>query len=150
VGIVWAGKPAHTEDNSRSCPLRYFIPLSKIPGVRLYGLQKGEAARKVKDLTGKISVTNLADELNDFTDTAGVIENLDLVISVDTAVLHLAGAMGKPAWAILPFTPDWRWMLSREDSPWYPTVRLFRQKRHGDWDNVFRRLAKELRILAGK
>ena len=150
VGIVWAGKPMHTEDSSRSCPLRYFIPLSKIPGVRLYGLQKGEAARKVKDLTGKISVTNLVDELNDFTDTAGVVENLDLVISVDTAVLHLAGAMGKPAWAILPFTPDWRWMLSREDSPWYPTVRLFRQKRHGDWDGVFQRLAKELRILAGK
>lgn len=149
VGIVWAGKPAHTEDSSRSCMLRHFVPLSKIPGVRLYGLQKGEAAGQVKDLTGKISITDLADELNDFEDTAGVIENLDLVISVDTAVLHLAGAMCKPAWAILPFTPDFRWMLSREDSPWYPTVRLFRQSRYGNWDDVFQRLTEELKILVG-
>jgi len=150
VGIVWAGKPAHTEDNNRSCPLHNFVPLSKIPGVHLYGLQKGKAAGQVKDLAGRISVTNLADELNDFTDTAGVIENLDLVISVDTAVLHLAGAMGKQAWAVLPFTPDFRWMLDRQDSPWYPTVRLFRQRRCGNWDDVFQRVAGELKVLAGK
>ncbi|MHC4559811.1 MAG: tetratricopeptide repeat protein [Planctomycetota bacterium] len=150
VGIVWAGKPAHTEDKNRSCRLRHFLPLAKIPGVRLYGLQKGNAVGQVKDLAGQMSVMNLADELKDFTDTAAVIENLDLVISVDTAVLHLAGAMGKPAWAILPFTPDWRWMLDRQDSPWYPTLRLFRQIRYGDWDDVFQRVAEELKILAGR
>ncbi len=150
VGIVWAGKPVHTEDSNRSCQLKQFVPLSKIPGVRLYGLQKGEAAGQVKDLFGIISVINLADELNDFTDTAGVIENLDLIISVDTAVLHLAGAMGKPAWAVLPFTPDWRWMLTRQDSPWYPTMRLFRQEELTQWGAVFERIGRELKILAGK
>ncbi len=150
VGIVWTGNPAHTEDSNRSCSLSHFVPLSEIPGILLYGLQKGKAVEQVKDLSGIISVINLADELNDFMDTAGVIENLDLVISVDTAVLHLAGAMGKPAWAILPFTSDWRWMLTRQDSPWYPTVRLFRQKRYGNWDDVFQRLAEELKILVGK
>jgi len=117
VGIVWAGGPAHKEDKSRSCHLRHFLQLSKIPGVQLIGLQKGAPAGQVKDLAGKMSLMNLADELNDFADTAAVIENLDLVISVDTAVLHLAGAMGKQAWAILSSAPDWRWMLDRQDSP---------------------------------
>ena len=150
VGIVWAGKPVHTEDNNRSCQLTHFIPLSKIPNVLLYGLQKGEAAGQVRDLSGIISILNLADELHDFTDTAAAIENLDLIISVDTAVLHLAGAMGKPAWAVLPFTPDWRWMLTRKDSPWYPTMRLFRQEEWAQWGPVFENISRELRILAAK
>jgi hypothetical protein len=150
VGIVWAGEPAHTEDISRSCPLRYFLRLSRIPGLQFIGLQKGAAVGQVKDLAGRISIMYLADEFKDFTDTAAVIENLDLVISVDTAVLHLAGAMGKPAWAILSSSPDWRWMLNRQDSPWYPTMRLFRQRSYGDWDSVFEHMAQELEILTGR
>jgi hypothetical protein len=149
VGIVWAGKPAHTEDKIRSCHLRDFLRLSKIPGVRLFGLQKGAAADQVENLGRKMALTNLGDELNDFTDTAAVIENLDLVVSVDTAVLHLAGAMGRPVWAILACSPDWRWMLDRQDSPWYPTMRLFRQRSYGDWGGVFQRVSQELEMLAG-
>ena len=95
-----------------------------------------------------MSIVNLSDALNDFSDTAAVIENLDLVVSVDTAVLHLAGAMGKPTWAVLSSAPDWRWMLGRQDSPWYPTMRLFRQERHGDWDSVFVHIAQELATLS--
>jgi Flp pilus assembly protein TadD len=150
IGIVWAGQPAHPEDGSRSCRLRDFLRLSRIPGVRLFGLQKGGAAAQVKDLALDISLTHLGDELDDFADTAAVIENLDLVVSVDTAVLHLAGAMAKPAWGILPSAPDWRWMLERQDSPWYPTMRLFRQRQYGDWDDVFERVSQELEILVGR
>jgi len=150
VGIVWAGKPAHPEDRTRSCHLRDFLPLSKIPGVALFGLQKGGAADQAEDLASEMAMTNLGGELDDFTDTAAVIENLDLIISVDTAVLHLAGAMGRPAWAILPSTPDWRWMLDRPDSPWYPTMRLFRQKSYGDWEDVFQRVSQELELLVGQ
>jgi len=150
VGIVWAGQPAHPEDRARSCHLRHFLRLSKIPGVRLFGLQKGSAAAQVKDLAAEISLTNLGEQLDDFTDTAAVIDNLDLVISVDTAVLHLAGAMAKPVWAVLPFSPDWRWMLDRPDTPWYPTMKLFRQQQYGHWDDVFHRVSRELMTWAGR
>jgi hypothetical protein len=84
------------------------------------------------------------EELHDFADTAALIANLDLVIAVDTAVVHLAGAMGKPVWTLLPFVPDWRWLLEREDSPWYPTMRLFRQSSWGDWDSVITRVVEAL------
>jgi Flp pilus assembly protein TadD len=150
VGIVWAGSARHTNDHNRSCRLEYFAPIAQIEGVRLYGLQKGEPAGQVDEFTGKAAVENLAEHFEDFTDAAAAIENLDLVISVDTAVLHLAGAMGKPAWALLAFAPDWRWMLKRADSPWYPTMRLFRQKEWGDWNSVFRNVTEELRVLADK
>jgi hypothetical protein len=92
-------------------------------------------------------LVDYTDEIQDFSDTAALIENLDLVISVDTAVAHLAGAMGKPVWTLLPFSPDWRWMLNREDSPWYPTMRLFRQPSHGDWESVINNVLKELEIF---
>jgi len=147
VGIVWAGSPAHRKDHIRSCPLEYFAPLARIPGVRLYGLQKGREAKQVEHLAGKVAVVNLADQFEDFTDTAAAIANLDLIISADTAVLHLAGAMGRPVWALLPFTPDWRWMLNRQDSPWYPTMRLFRQKILGDWRTIFHTVAEQLQII---
>ena len=147
VGIVWAGSPVHGNDRYRSCPLDYFEPLSKIDGVQLYSLQKGPATAQMDLLAGKISVTNISNHLEDFSDTAAAIENLDLVISVDTSVLHLAGAMGKPAWAVLPFAPEWRWMLDRTDSPWYPTMKLFRQKQWGQWEPVFEEVAQELRNL---
>jgi len=150
VGIVWAGSPSHGNDQNRSCALKDFEPLTKTDGVRLYGLQKGEAAKQVERLTDEMTITNLGTEFEDFTDTAAAIENLDLLISVDTSVLHLAGAMGKPVWALLPFAPEWRWMLNRQDSPWYPTMKLFRQKKWGQWESVFQDVADELRIMAAK
>jgi ADP-heptose:LPS heptosyltransferase len=146
VGIVWAGRPMHTNDHNRSFALRQFLPRSEIHGIQLIGLQKGEAATQVDDLTPGMDFVNLGEELQDFSDTAGLIENLDLVISVDTAVAHLAGAMGKAVWVLLPFIPDWRWMMDRDDSPWYPSMRLFRQKTRGDWGSVFQRVEQELRM----
>ncbi|MBL7185329.1 MAG: tetratricopeptide repeat protein [Phycisphaerae bacterium] len=148
VGIVWAGSPEHGNDHNRSCPLEMFAPLAAINRVKLHGLQKGEAAGQVERLSQVVAIENLSEDLHDFADTAAAVENLDLVISVDTAPAHLAGAMGKPTWTLLPFAPDWRWMLDREDSPWYPTMRLFRQKEWGDWNCVFERVTEELRLLA--
>jgi tetratricopeptide (TPR) repeat protein len=148
VGIVWAGRPMHTNDRNRSCRLTQFYPLGKMPGIRLIGLQKGGAADQAQQMPVGISLTNYGREFGDFSDTAGLIENLDLVISVDTAVAHLAGAMGKPVWVLLPFVPDWRWMMDRSDSPWYPTMRLYRQKTRGDWRPVFQQIEKDLRRLA--
>jgi tetratricopeptide (TPR) repeat protein len=147
IGVVWSGDPRHGNDRNRSCGLEYFISLANVPGVKLYGLQKGAAAFEVEQLVGEMEITNFGEYLGDLADTAAVIENLDLVISVDTAALHLAGAMGKPVWGLLPFVPDWRWMLEREDSPWYPTMRLFRQKSPGDWLEVFIRVEAQLRKL---
>lgn len=148
VGIIWAGSPSHGNDHNRSCALDLFAPLARIDGVHLYGLQKGPAAAQAERLSPVIELTSLSESLNDFADTAALIENLDLVISVDTAPAHLAGAMGRPTWILLPFAPDWRWMLDRTRSPWYPTMRLFRQKQWGDWDSVFHRVAQELRESA--
>lgn len=149
VGIVWAGNPDHKNDRNRSCALDHFLPLADIPGVKLYGLQK-EMKAGDRTLNRGILADNLGEYLDDFATTAGVLENLDLLISVDTSVAHLAGAMGRPVWLLLPFAPDWRWLLNREDSPWYPTMRLFRQERPGDWDSVIRRMAKEVStVMAG-
>jgi ADP-heptose:LPS heptosyltransferase len=104
----------------------------------------------VKPLEAPVRLVDLRDELKDFADTAAIVANLDLVITVDTAVAHLAGALGKPVWILLTNAPDWRWFLEREDSPWYPTARLFRQSRHGNWQEVLARLERELRqLLAG-
>lgn len=150
AGIVWAGSSVHGNDRYRSCRLDCFAPLTRISGVRVYGLQKGEAAARMDELAGTVPVTNISKDFNDFTDTAAAIENLDLVISVDTSVLHLAGAMGKATWALLPFAPEWRWMLNRQDSPWYPTMKLFRQDTWNGWDGVFRRVAEELSCMVGR
>lgn len=147
VGLVWAGKAGHLNDKNRSCRLEHFLPLSHIKGIQLYGLQKGDVASQIERLPEGLIQANLGEEFEDFSDTAGIIESLDLVITVDTAAAHLAGAMGKPVWTLLPFAPDWRWMLDREDSPWYPTMRLFRQKKAGDWDEVISFLAEELKRL---
>ncbi len=147
VGLVWAGSPTNTDDRNRSCDLKNFFKLSQIPGVKLYGLQKGEKITQVDELSNGTVVTNFGGKLKDFADTAGLIETLDLLISVDTAAAHLAGAMGKPVWILLPFAPDWRWRLKRKDSPWYPTMRLFRQPSRGNWEAVFQRVVQELRKL---
>ncbi len=144
VGIAWAGSPGHQNDRSRSTTLAAFAPVLAVEGATLYSLQKGDATRQIEAARENQRVIPLGHELNDFSDTAALLENLDLVISVDTSIVHLAGALARPVWTLLPRGPDWRWMLDREDSPWYPTMRLFRQERVGDWAGVFERVAREL------
>jgi tetratricopeptide (TPR) repeat protein len=157
VGLVWAGssfsfKPAgNNMDRRRSITLAHFAPLAAVPGVSFVSLQKGDAAAQTRSSPPGMVIHDWTDELDDFADTAALIEALDLVISVDTSVVHLAGALAKPVWILNRFDTCWRWMLDREDSPWYPTARLFRQPRLGDWDDVFERVAQELaRIASGK
>ncbi len=150
AGIVWAGSPRHGMNQERCCRLDHFASLAKIDGVQLYSLQKGRPTQQLCARAPDMSLINLGQSFADFSDTAAAIENLDLVISVDTSVAHLAGAMGKPVWLLLPFVPDWRWMLSRRDSPWYPTMKLFRQNTQGNWDDVFGRVTEELQKTAGK
>jgi ADP-heptose:LPS heptosyltransferase len=124
--------------------------LINLEGTTFYSLQVGHAAEQVKQLHPPARLVDLQDDQEDFADTAAIVANLDLVISVDTSVAHLAGAMGKPVWILLSNAPDWRWFLEREDSPWYPTARLFRQSTHGNWRDVLGRLERELRkLLAG-
>jgi hypothetical protein len=135
VGLVWAGNPQHKNDRNRSIALERLLPLIGAVEARWFSLQVGERAGDLARLAPD-RVTSLADQLTDFAETAGAIDNLDLVITVDTAVAHLAGALGKPVWILLPAVPDWRWLLERGDSPWYPTARLFRQPARGDWDSV--------------
>lgn len=142
AGLVWAGSPSNAHDLRRSMPPTYLARLANIQGVKLYSLQKD-----VPPPAG-LRCTDLAPELGDFADTAAAVACLDLVISVDTAVAHLAGAMGRPVWVLLAYTPDWRWQLGREDSPWYPTARLFRQPSKGDWLEVVLQVRRELETLA--
>ena len=140
VGLVWAA-----EGLERSCPVEAFTVLGQISdSIKFYSLQKGVAEKQTKNLLANMQVVNLTEEINDFSDTAALIENLDLVVSVDTAVAHLAGALGKPVWILVPFVAPWRWMLNREDSPWYPTMRLFRQPSLGDWESVIAKVKDEL------
>jgi Flp pilus assembly protein TadD len=152
VGIAWQGSPGYAGDYFRSVPLAHFAELAKIAGVRLFSLQKNFGREQLVASGPQSGVTDLADELDEegraFTDTAAAIANLDLVISSDTAVAHLAGALGAPVWVVLQQTPNWRWLVVREDSPWYPSMRLFRQSRLGDWQPVFEAIARELASLA--
>lgn len=152
VGIGWQGSRTFRFDGWRSMPLAQFAPLASVPGVRLVGLQKGAGSEQLA--TVGFPVIDLGCELDNegsaFVDTAAVLKSLDLVITSDTALAHLAGALGVPAWVALPFAPDWRWQLGRDDSPWYPTLRLFRQPVRGDWAAVFSRMAAELGKVATK
>jgi tetratricopeptide (TPR) repeat protein len=147
IGLVWAGGHKEGTLNYRSCSLEMFLPFIKLDGITFYSLQKGEAAEQTENLPEGIKLVNYMEEIRDFSDTAALIENLDLVISVDTSVAHLAGALGKPVWLLLHFVPSWRWLLGREDSPWYPTMRLFRQPAPGDWGPVIERVLRELEML---
>lgn len=144
VGLVWAGNPNHQNDAHRSLPPELFEPLFKREGIRFFSLQKGVDPRQKETLFQHYPIIDTESRLGDFTDTAGLIHHLDLIISVDTAVVHLAGAMGKPVWVLLPLIPDWRWLLDRTDSPWYPSARLFRQKRRGDWETVIEKVREDL------
>jgi hypothetical protein len=145
VGLAWAGNPKHRRDRARSCAIERLAPLLESTPCAFYSLQKAAAAAEVVklDASGE-RVCDYSGELETFADTAAFIGALDLVISVDTAVAHLAGALGKPVWILLPFAADWRWLQEREDSPWYPSARLFRQPRAGDWDSVIESVAAAL------
>jgi Tfp pilus assembly protein PilF len=145
VGIVWAGRPTHHNDRNRSTGLASFLPLTEIPGLALVSLQKGPPQTQIGGYWGRAPLINLGPEIGDFGDTMAVLECLDNVVSVDTSVVHLAGAMGKEAWVMLPYAPDWRWLLDRADSPWYPSLRLFRQGPDRSWDPVIAVIAEDLR-----
>jgi tetratricopeptide (TPR) repeat protein len=145
VGLVWAGKPEHGNDRRRSMNLAELAPLAQLSGIQFVSLQKGRGAKEAAHPPGGLQLFDAAEDLTDFAQTAGLIENLDLILTVDTAVAHLAGAMGKAVWVMLPFVPDWRWLLGRTDSPWYPTMRLFRQDRSGDWAAVVQSVLQSLR-----
>jgi tetratricopeptide (TPR) repeat protein len=150
VGLVWAGNPKHPNDMNRSMNLSELAPLAAVRGVMFYSLQKGPATAQIAQAPADWQLVDLSQQLHDFTDTAAIVANLDLMICVDTSVAHLSGAMGKPTWVLLPKMPDWRWLLNRDDSPWYPTMRLFRQDRAGDWANVVQRVAGALAELQPK
>jgi tetratricopeptide (TPR) repeat protein len=151
IGLVWAGNPAHPNDKNRSVSLAVLAPLGEVEGVRWISLQKGEPAREAESAVSGLEVMNLGPELEDFRDTAAVISQLDLVLCVDTAVAHLAGALGKPVWVMVAIPADWRWLEGRDDSPWYPTLRLFRQSRRGEWEDVIERVKGALQegVAAG-
>jgi hypothetical protein len=148
VGIAWQGNPNHPEDRRRSFPLAALAALARLPGVHLVVLQKGHG-REQLPAAADWPLTDLGERLDEsggaFTDTAAVLHILDLVVTCDSALAHLAGVLGKACWVALPHAADWRWQHDREDSPWYPSLRLFRQPRPGDWAGVFGRMADALR-----
>jgi tetratricopeptide (TPR) repeat protein len=141
IGVAWAGSPRHPSDEQRSVRLDRLADLWR-SDIRMVSLQKGQGREQIGP--SGLALDDWTEELDDFADTAALVENLDLIVTVDTAVAHLAGAMGKEVWVLLPFVPDWRWMLEREDSPWYPTMRLFRQEKTGDWSGPIGRIAEAL------
>ncbi len=144
IGFVFSGNPGHKNDRNRSIALERLLPLLRTPGLDFVCLQKEFRPGDREALRALPQVRDVSDALGDFTDTAALIATLDLVVSIDTSVAHLAGALGKPVWILLPWLPDFRWLLDREDSPWYPTAHLFRQPVQGDWDSVVARVAGEL------
>jgi hypothetical protein len=154
VGLVWAGSPlspqppAQAMDRRRSMALRHFAPLAEIDGLCLVSLQKGDAAAQARMPPDGMVLHDWTEELNDYADTAALVEALDLVISVDTSVAHLAGGLGRPVWVLNRYDQCWRWLRDRSDSPWYPTARLFQQSAPGDWDGVIGEVTRALRQLA--
>jgi tetratricopeptide (TPR) repeat protein len=152
VGVVWAGNPRHKGDRQRSLPAEELLPRLVMPGVKLFSLQKDLRAADAPAVAalGR-DIVDLALRLGDFSDTAAAVTALDLVIAVDTSVAHLAGALGRPVWTLLPYALDWRWLRDREDTPWYPSMRLFRQRAPLAWDDVVARMSAELaRVASGQ
>jgi hypothetical protein len=144
IGIAWAGNPRYKADQRRSMNLRALLPLLRTPGVTWISLQKGDAAAQLSQLPLDVRVSDGSSCDRDLADTAALVSTLDLVITTDTCIAHLAGAMAKPTWILLPHLADWRWMENIETTPWYPTVRLFRQPIPGDWTTVLSVLIAEL------
>ncbi|GAB6052633.1 tetratricopeptide repeat-containing glycosyltransferase family protein [Magnetospira thiophila] len=144
VGLVWAGDSRHANDADRSCGLAALMPLLELPGIRFFSFQTGPARQQIADLGAFGLIEDLAPGLTDFSQTARFLLGMDLLISVDTAMVHLAGALDRPCWVLLPRVPDWRWMLDRLDSPWYRALSLYRQAVAGDWSLVVARLRDDL------
>jgi hypothetical protein len=136
IGIAWSGRPSHKNDHNRSLPLRAMLGLLDLP-IELVSLQK-EIRSEDQGILDAAGIAHFGPALTDFLETAALVSSIDVVITVDTAVAHLACSLGRPTWILLPYIPDWRWLLERADSPWYPTARLFRQPGIGDWDSVMR------------
>jgi hypothetical protein len=149
VGIAWAGRPTHKYDRDRSMAIEEFLALSDLPGVALYSLQTGARSQDLAASGAGVLIRDCSAALGDFADTATALTQIDLVVCVDTALAHLAGAMGRNAFVLLPFVADWRWLRQRQDSPWYPTLRLFRQEKPGDWKSVIRRVREAVADLLG-
>lgn len=145
IGIAWRGNAQHRGDRERSIPLTEFEPLARVPGVQLISLQKGPGAEQLALARQRFPLLDLGERLDEaagpFMDTAAIMQCLDLAVTCDSAVCHLAGALGVPVWAAIPTVPDWRWLLNRDDSPWYPRLRVFRQMKLGQWSDVFQRIA---------
>ncbi len=144
VGLVWSGSNTHTNNRNRSIALEALAPLAQIDGLCLVILQQDASPEALAQVFRNTEVLMAGEQCKDFADTAAAIMNLDLVISVDTAVAHLAGALGRPVWTLIPYNRDWRWLLDRDDSPWYPSMRLYRQRQYGQWDEVIARVAQDL------
>ena len=150
VALVWAGNPLHTKDAYRSIPLARLAPLFEKTNVRWFSLQVGEPANQIAANGWNDRILDVSPLLNDFAETAGALSKMDLLITVDTSVAHLAGTLRVPVWLLLPFAPDWRWLLKRDDSPWYPSMRLFRQPARGDWQSVINAVALELSAISAE
>lgn len=144
VGLVWAGRPEHKNDRNRSASLAALAPLAEVAHTTFISMQKGSGEEELLNAPEGFDILPCGPLLEDFSDTAGLVANLDLIITVDTSVAHLAGAMGKPVWLMVPFSPDWRWLLDRQDSPWYPSMRLFRQPSQDDWASVIQQIKTAL------
>jgi hypothetical protein len=149
VGVAWHGDPVNTMNRYRSFPAEALAPLAAIPGARLVSLQFGPGREQLAQLGGRFPIVDLGDRLGDFHTTGAIMQNLDLVITCDSSPAHLAGGLGLPVWVALPFVPDWRWLLNRTGSPWYPTMRLYRQPRAGDWQSVFAEISRDLAARLG-
>ncbi len=144
VGIAWSGNPRQPNNHNRACPVELLARLTGIEGTAFFSLQVGEKARDLARVSPAAGIVDLSPHLADFAHTAAIIGGLDLVITVDTAVAHLAGALARPVWVLLSYAADWRWLRDRDDSPWYPTMRLFRQPRQGDWEPVIAEVSAAL------
>ncbi len=145
IGIAWAGRPTHNNDINRSIKLPMLAPICDIEGIALLSLQKGKPVAEIAEYTGRAPIIDLDKQLETFEDTMALMMHLDLVVCVDTAVGHFAGALGRPAWVMIPHAPDWRWLLNRSDTPWYPSLRLFRHPAPRRWDLLIPAVAGELR-----
>jgi hypothetical protein len=148
VAIAWAGRPTHNNDINRTIRLDQMAPLFEVPGVAFLSVQKGPATAQMAEYKGAAPLVNLDADISDFEDTIAILSLVDLLVSVDTSVVHFAGALGRPAWVMVPFAPDWRWLARRTDSPWYPSIRLFRHPQPRRWDLVMPAVADELRRFA--
>ena len=149
IGIAWQGNPRHARDRERSFRLAELETVAQTPGIRLLSLQGVHGLEQLKEVESRFAVNSLGEEFSDFMDIAAAMHSLDLVITPDTSLAHLAGALGIRVWVAVSFAADWRWLEERSDSPWYPSMRLFRQKRWGEWGGVFERMKAELSAILG-